>query len=108
MTTALVIIGSLIVATGLVYILTKLGNLKDVDNDGIPDVLEDKVKDIQETTSQKINEIKEVVKEVNKRVENMKDEANDLVNAVKEVNKQAKHVVNAAKGEPKKGRPRKK
>jgi len=87
----LLVLASLAVA---VYIATKFfKKFKDVDGDGIPDAIEDKVE-----------EVKVVAKEVKKRAKRVVEESKDVVNAAKEVVKQSKDVVGAAKGKPRAGR----
>ena len=77
-----------------VYIATKyFKKFKDVDGDGIPDAVEEKVE-----------EVKVVAKEVKKRAKRVVEESKDVVNAAKEVVKQSKDVVGAAKGKPRAGR----
>lgn len=88
---SLLVLASLAAA---VYIATKFfKKFKDVDGDGIPDAVEDKVE-----------EIKVVAKEVKKRAKRVVEESKDVVSAVKEVAKQSKDVVGAAKGKPRAGR----
>jgi hypothetical protein len=77
-----------------IYVATKFfKKFKDVDGDGIPDAIEDKVE-----------EVKVVAKEVKKRAKRVVEESKDVVNAAKEVVKQSKDVVGAAKGKPRAGR----
>ena len=88
---SLLVLASLAAA---VYIATKFfKKFKDVDGDGIPDAVEDKVE-----------EVKVVAKEVKKRAKRVVEESKDVVSAVKEVAKQSKDVVGAAKGKPRAGR----
>jgi len=88
---SLLVLASLAVA---VYIATKFfKKFKDVDGDGIPDAVEEKVE-----------EVKVVAKEVKKRAKRVAQESKDVVKAVKEVAKQSKDVVDAAKGKPRAGR----
>lgn len=81
------------VILGAVFFLIKTGKIEDKDQNNIPDVIDDKVK-----------QIKEVVEEVKSRVEEVKAEANDVVKAVKEVAKQSGDVVQAAKGNKRRGK----
>ena len=77
-----------------VYIATKyFKKFKDVDGDGIPDAVEEKVE-----------EVKVVAKEVKKRAKRVVEESKDVAVAAKEVVKQSKDVVGAAKGKPRAGR----
>jgi transcription termination factor Rho len=77
-----------------IYVATKFfKKFKDVDGDGIPDAVEDKVK-----------EIEVVAKEVKKRAKRVVEEGKDVAAAVNEVVKQSKDVVSAAKGKPRAGR----
>jgi len=71
---------------GVIFILTKLGHIVDNDNDGIPDTVEEKVRDIKYKT---------------KRI---KEEVGDVVEASKEVINQIKDIKEAASGEARKGR----
>ena len=88
---SLLVLASLAVA---VYIATKFfKKFKDVDGDGIPDAVEEKVE-----------EVKVVAKEVKKRAKRVAEEAKDVAVAAKEVVKQSKDVVGAAKGKPRAGR----
>lgn len=93
MNTILIIILVLALLAGGVFVGTKFfGLTKDEDNDGIPDKVED------------------TVKEVKSRAKRVKEELKDVADAAKEVASQAGDVVDAAKGGSKrKGRkPRKK
>lgn len=87
MTTFIVILVLAAVIVGTTIYLQKTGKIKDVDGDLIPDVIEEKVE-----------EVKEVAKEVKVRAKRVKEEVKDVVVAAKEVVKQSKDVVNAAKG----------
>jgi len=51
---------------------------------------------------------KEVIEEIDSRLDRVKEESKDVVDAIKEVSSQAKDVVDAAKGKTKRrGRPKK-
>ena len=93
MSTFLIILGVVAVSAAVVVYLQKTGKIKDADGDLIPDAVEEKVE-----------QVKEVAKEVKVRAKRVKEEAKDVVNAAKEVVKQSKDVVTAAKGTPRKGR----
>jgi methyl-accepting chemotaxis protein len=80
----LVIVGA--VTGAITYILMKKGTIADVNNNNVPDAIEEKVE-----------EVKAVVKETKARVKRVVEEANDVVAAVKEVGKQASHVAKATK-----------
>lgn len=77
-----------------IYVATKFfKKFKDVDGDGIPDAVEEKVE-----------EVKVVAKEVKQRAKRVVEEAKDVAVAAKEVVKQSKDIVGAAKGKPRAGR----
>ncbi len=76
--------------------LTKNGTIEDKDGNGIPDVIDAKVEQVQETA-----------KVVKARAKRVKEEVSDVVEAAKEVVKQAKDIKGAAKGETRKGRKKK-
>jgi hypothetical protein len=86
MTTLIVIIAFLLFF-GLIIYLEKTKKIEDKDGNLIPDAIEEKVE-----------EVKEVVKEVKVRAQRVAEEAKDVAVAAKEVVKQSKDVVNAAKG----------
>lgn len=92
MSTLIVIIAFLLFAGVLVF-LDKKKVFEDKDGNLIPDVIDEKVE-----------EVKEVVKEVKVRAQRIKEEADDVIIATKEVVKQSKDVVNAAKGGSRRGR----
>jgi hypothetical protein len=73
-------------AVGVIFILTKLGHIIDNDNDGVPDVVEEKIRDVEYKTQR------------------IKEEVGDVVEASKEVINQIKDIKEAAKGEARKGR----
>ena len=87
MTGLIIVVGVILVAALVTYFLTKSGKIKDADGNGIPDVIEEKVE-----------EVKEVVKETKARAKRVKEEVADVVTAAKEVVKQVKDVTDAAKG----------
>lgn len=93
MTLLLIILAFIVIGIGVTFFLTKTGKIEDKDGNGIPDVIDTK-----------IEETKEVVKEVKVRAKRVKEEASDVVKAVKNVGKQVSDVTNAVKGEPRKGR----
>lgn len=73
-TFALVVI-FLAVAGGITYLLMRKGKIQDLNNNNIPDVIEEKVAEIKETATNLKNDVKtktkkakEVVKEVAKVV----------------------------------------
>lgn len=86
MTTLIVIIAFLLFFAVIVY-LEKTKKIQDKDGNLIPDVIEEKVE-----------EVKEVVKEVKVRAQRVAEEVKDVAVAAKEVVKQSKDVVIAAKG----------
>ena len=87
MTGLIIVVGIILVAALVTYFLTKSGKIKDVDGNGIPDAIEEKVE-----------EVKEEVKETKARAKRVKEEVADVVTAAKEVVKQVKDVTDAAKG----------
>ena len=94
MSTFAIVVVVLAVAGGITYFLMKKGKIQDANNNNIPDAVEEKVE-----------EVKEVVKETKARVKRVAEEAKDVVAAVKEVGKQASHVSKATKSsEARKGR----
>ena len=93
MNTILIILALLAVAAGVGFFFMKTGKIEDKDGNNIPDVIDNKVK-----------EVKETVIEVKQRVKRVKEEASDVVKSVKEVGKQVKDVANAAKGDSRRGR----
>ena len=65
----------LAVAGGVTYLLMKKGKIQDLNNNNIPDVIEDKVAEVKETATNLKNDVKaktkkakEIVKEVAKVV----------------------------------------
>jgi methyl-accepting chemotaxis protein len=87
MTGLIIVVGVILVAALVTYFLTKSGKIKDADGNGIPDVIEEKVE-----------AVKEVVKETKARAKRVKEEVVDVATAAKEVVKQVKDVTDAAKG----------
>ena len=80
------IITTFAAVVGVIFILTKLGHIVDNDNDGIPDTVEEKIKDTKY------------------RVKRIKEEVGDVVEASKEVINQIKDIKEATNGEARKGR----
>lgn len=87
------ILAAVSISAGVIIYLQKKGKIKDTDGDFIPDVVEDK-----------IEQVEEVVKETKRRAKRVVEEAKDVVDAAKEVVNQSKDVVDAAKGKARKGR----
>jgi gas vesicle protein len=85
--TTLIVIGVFVLFFGVIIYLEKTKIVEDKDGNLIPDVIEEKVE-----------EVKEVVKEVKVRAQRVAEEVKDVTAAAKEVVKQSKDVVNAAKG----------
>jgi gas vesicle protein len=90
MESLLIILGLIAVGVVVVIILQKTGKIKDADGNLIPDVIEEKVE-----------ETKEVVKEVKTRAKKVVKEAKEVVEATKKVVKEVKDVVDATKGKEK-------
>jgi coenzyme F420-reducing hydrogenase delta subunit len=94
MSTIAIVVIVLAVAGGITYLLMKKGKIADANNNNIPDAIEEKVE-----------EVKEVVKETKIRAKRVAEEAKDVVAAVKEVGKQVSQVAKATKtSEARKGR----
>ena len=94
----LIALGVLAVAAGVVYVATKFfKKFKDVDNDGIPDVIEDKVEEVKVKAKKTVNTVKT-------RAKRVKEELGDVSDTLREVVEQSKDVANAAKGGARKGR----
>jgi hypothetical protein len=94
MSTIAIVVIVLAVAGGITYLLMKKGKIKDANNNNIPDAIEEKVE-----------EVKEVVKETKIRAKRVAEETKDVVAAVKEVGKQASQVIKATTtSEARKGR----
>ena len=81
-----IIIAAIVIAVITTYALTKLGKIADIDGNGIPDVVEEKIEDAKY------------------RAQRIKEEVADVVEASKEVIAQIKDIKGAAKGETRKGR----
>jgi hypothetical protein len=81
-----ILIAAAIIAAGSIFALTKLGKIADIDGNGIPDVVEEKIEDAKH------------------RAQRIKEEVGDVVEASKEVIAQIKDIKGAAKGETRKGR----
>ena len=87
MKTILIILLVLAAVAGAVWVGTKFfGLAKDDDKDGIPDEVED------------------TVKEVKRRAKRVKEELSDVKDAIKDVADQAGDIGAAVKGKPRKGR----
>ena len=94
MKTIAIILLVLAIVAACIFVATKyFKKFKDLDNDGIPDAIEDKVE-----------EVKVIVEEVKKRAKRVVEETKDVVEAVKEVANQSKDIVEAAKGKSRNGR----
>jgi gas vesicle protein len=85
--TTILVIAAFVLFFGLILYFEKTKIIEDKDGNGIPDVIDEKVE-----------EVKEVVKEVKVRAKRVAEEVKDVATAAKEVVKQSKDVVNAAKG----------
>ncbi len=85
--TTLIVIGVFVLFFGVIIYLEKTKIVEDKDGNLIPDAIEEKVE-----------EVKEVVKEVKVRAQRVAEEVKDVTAVAKEVVKQSKDVVNAAKG----------
>ena len=98
MKTILIILAIAAVVAGGVYIATKFfKKFKDDDNDGIPDVIEDKVEEAKVKAKKTVNTVKT-------RAKRVKEELGDVSDTLREVVEQSKDVANAAKGGARKGR----
>ena len=98
MKTILIILAIAAVVAGGVYIATKFfKKFKDEDNDGIPDVIEDKVEEVKVKAKKTVNTVKT-------RAKRVKEELGDVSDTLREVVEQSKDVANAAKGGARKGR----
>lgn len=75
-----------VTTVGIIFILTKLDLVVDNDDDGIPDVVEEKVEDVKY------------------RIQRIKEEFGDIAEASENLVEQIKDIKNAAKGEARKGR----
>ena len=62
------IIGTLVIIAGVISVIAvKKGWLSDRDNDGIADVIEDKVDDVVDAVEDKIDDVKEAAKKVTRK-----------------------------------------
>ena len=87
MKTFLIIIAVLALIGGAIWVGTKyFGLFSDKDKDGIPDEVED------------------TVKEVKRRAKRVKEELKDVKDAAKDVVDQVGDIAGAVKGKPRKGR----
>jgi|SRR6056300_554805 len=103
MINVIIIIGAAIVFFIAVYLaamfLSKKGLLKDVDNDWIPDVVEDKVGVVKD-------EIAELKAELKATQDRLSKELKDVGAAIKEVGNQLGDVPKAFSGKKRPGRKR--
>jgi hypothetical protein len=58
MSTFVVIVIALAVAGGVTYLLMKKGKIQDLNNNNIPDVIEEKVAEVKETATNLKNDVK--------------------------------------------------
>jgi len=58
MSTFVIIVIALAVAGGLTYLLMKKGKIQDLNNNNIPDVIEEKVAEVKETATNLKNDVK--------------------------------------------------
>ena len=94
MKTIAIILLVLAIPAACIFVATKyFKKFKDLDNDGIPDAIEDK-----------IEQGKAIVKEVKERVERVQEELGDVKEAAKELINQTGDVIDAAKKKPRRGR----
>ena len=62
------LIGTLVIIVGVISVIAvKKGWLSDRDNDGIADVIEDKVDDVVDAVEDKIDNVKEAAKKVTRK-----------------------------------------
>ena len=81
MKTLLIVLLVLAVAAGIVYVATKYFKaFKDLDKDGIPDVVEDKYEDVKE-------DVEDAIEDVEEFTEDVKEKAEDIIEEVKDVPK---------------------
>ena len=105
MNTILIILGLLVVATGVYYYgFYQQGKINDRDGDYIPDEVEDTIEDVKEKVEDIKEDVEDTVKEVKRRAKRVKQEVKDVVDAAKNVVDQADDVVQAAKGKSRRGR----
>ena len=68
MSNVIAIVGTLVVvAFAISVIAVKKGWLSDRDNDGIADVIEDKVDDVKDEIKEKVDTVKEAAKKVTRK-----------------------------------------
>ena len=83
MTGLIIVVGIILVAALATYFLTKSGKIKDVDGNGIPDVIEDKVDEVKEEVGKKVKAVKTRVKKVKEELKDVSVELSDVVSAIK-------------------------
>jgi len=79
MKTLLIILLVLAVVAGIVYAATKYFKaFKDLDNDGIPDVVEDKFEEVKDKVEDKIENVKDHVEDIKEDLVDFVEEVKDL------------------------------
>ena len=68
MSNVIAIVGTLVIVAFVISVIAvKKGWLTDRDNDGIADVIEDKVDDVVDAVEDKVDNVKEAVKKVTRK-----------------------------------------
>jgi hypothetical protein len=71
MSTFVIIVIALAVAGALTYLLMKKGKIQDLNNNNIPDVIEEKVAEVKETATNLKNDVKAKTKKAKEIVANV-------------------------------------
>jgi len=83
MQTVLIILGLLVIAAGVYFLLIKTGKIEDKDGDLIADAVEDKVEDIKEDVQETVKKAKTRAKKVKEEISDVIEELGDVVSAIK-------------------------
>jgi F0F1-type ATP synthase membrane subunit b/b' len=82
MNTLLFFIGAIILLFALIYIATKyFGLYTDINNNGIPDKIEKKIKDISTEAKDRASKVKVEIKDVGKALKQVSKQSNDVIKA---------------------------